>query len=130
MNPSDFPRTRSVVPIQLEINKRQIFCKGSNWVNPEIFPGIIGPERYDELTDRAREANFNLLRIWGGGIVNKEAFHEQCDEKGIMVWQEFPLACNNYEDHPDLPGSSGAGGRFHYPEDPQASLPGDLVGGE
>ncbi len=98
--PTEFPRTRSIVPIQLEINNRQIFCKGTNWVNPEIFPGLINSKRYDELTDRALEANFNLLRVWGGGIVNKQPFHDQCDEKGILVWQEFPLACNNYEDDP------------------------------
>lgn len=94
--PQGFPKSRSVAPIQLEINGRRIFCKGTNWVNPEIFPGIITEKRYDELTDRALEANFNMLRIWGGGIVNKESFHEFCDEKGILVWQEFPLACNNY----------------------------------
>ncbi len=99
--PRKFPKTRSVAPIQLEINGRQVFCKGTNWVNPEIFPGTITPERYDDLTNRALEANFNLLRIWGGGIVNKQVFYDQCDEKGIMVWQEFPLACNNYEDNPE-----------------------------
>ena len=38
----------------------------------------------------------NILRVWGGAIVNKEPFYELCDELGIMVWQEFPLACNNY----------------------------------
>jgi len=96
IEPQGFPKTRSVAPIQLEINGRKIFCKGTNWVNPEIFPGIITRERYEELLDRAVEANFNMLRIWGGGIVNKESFHELCDEKGILVWQEFPLACNNY----------------------------------
>jgi beta-mannosidase len=99
--PEGFPKTRSVAPIQLEINGRKIFCKGSNWVNPEIFPGIINDDRYEELLDRAREANFNMLRVWGGGIVNKESFHDLCDEKGILVWQEFPLACNNYEDSPE-----------------------------
>lgn len=96
-DPLGFPKTRSVAPIQLEINGRQVFCKGSNWVNPEVFPGIIGVEQYDELTGRALEANFNILRTWGGAIVNKQAFHALCDRKGIMVWQEFPLACNNYE---------------------------------
>ncbi len=95
--PRGFPKTRSVVPMQLEINGRKIFCKGTNWVNPEVFPGIITAGRYGELIDRALEAHFNMLRIWGGGIVNKESFYEQCDEKGILVWQEFPLACNNYE---------------------------------
>jgi beta-mannosidase len=99
--PQGFPKTRSVAPIQLEINGRHIFCKGSNWVNPEIFPGIITAERYEELVDLALEANFNMFRIWGGGIVNKESFYELCDKKGILVWQEFPLACNNYEDDPE-----------------------------
>lgn len=96
--PQGFPKSRSVSPIQLEINGRKIFCKGSNWVNPEIFPGLITEARYAELVDMAVEANFNMFRVWGGGIVNKEAFYEQCDIKGILVWQEFPLACNNYED--------------------------------
>jgi len=96
--PEGFPKTRSASPAQLEINGRKIFCKGTNWVNPEIFPGIITRERYDELLNLAKEANFNMLRVWGGGIVNKESFFELCDEKGILVWQEFPLACNNYPD--------------------------------
>ncbi len=98
--PSIFPKTRSVPPIQIELNGRNIFCKGSNWVNPEIFPGIITRERYQELIGLAKEANFNIFRIWGGGIVNKESFFELCDETGILVWQEFPLACNNYPDDP------------------------------
>lgn len=98
--PAGFPKTRSVPPMQVEINGRKIFCKGTNWVNPEIFPGIITRDRYNELLDRVIEVNFNILRVWGGGIVNKESFFELCDEKGILVWQEFPLACNNYEGTP------------------------------
>jgi beta-mannosidase len=94
--PDNFPKTRSVPPLQFEINGRKIFCKGTNWLNPEIFPGTITRERYNKLLDLAREANFNILRVWGGGIVNKESFFELCDEKGILVWQEFPLACNDY----------------------------------
>ncbi len=100
--PQGFPKSRSVAPAQVEINGRKVFAKGTNWVNPEIFPGIITEERYDELTDRAVEANFNMLRVWGGGIVNKEAFYQQCDQKGLMVWQEFPLACNKYPDTPEF----------------------------
>jgi beta-mannosidase len=96
--PDGFPKSRSVPPAQLEINGRKIFCKGTNWVNPEIFPGIITRERYNQLLDLAVEVNFNILRVWGGGIVNKESFFELCDEKGLLVWQEFPLACNNYPD--------------------------------
>lgn len=98
--PKEFPKSRSHPPITIEINGRRIFAKGSNWVNPEIFPGIITRERYNELLNLALQANFNLFRVWGGGIVNKESFYELCDEKGIMVWTEFPLACNNYKGTP------------------------------
>ncbi|NJN27052.1 MAG: hypothetical protein HC819_14285 [Cyclobacteriaceae bacterium] len=94
--PDGFPKGRSVAPIQVQINNRNIFAKGTNWVAPEIFPGVIDSARYKELLERALEANFNMLRIWGGCIVNKESFFELCDQLGIMVWEEFPLACNNY----------------------------------
>jgi beta-mannosidase len=97
-DPKGFPKTRSVPPIQMEINGRKIFSKGTNWVNPEIFPGKFTRERYSELLILAKECNFNLLRVWGGGPVNKESFFELCDELGILVWQEFPLACNPYPD--------------------------------
>ena len=97
--PSGFPKSRSVPPAQIEINGRKIFAKGSNWVNPEIFPGIMSRQRYTEHILRGKEANFNIFRIWGGGIVNKESFFELCDEHGILVWQEFPLACNPYPDN-------------------------------
>jgi beta-mannosidase len=96
--PDAFPKTRSVPPMQMEINGINVFCKGSNWVMPEIFYGTISKERYREMVDLAIECNFNIFRIWGGGIINKESFYEYCDEKGIMVWQEFPLACTNYID--------------------------------
>jgi beta-mannosidase len=102
--PVGFPKSRSNPPITVEINNRRIFCKGTNWVNPEIFPGLITRERYKELLTKAVEANFNLLRSWGGAIVNKESFYELCDEMGIMVWTEFPLACNNYEGTPKYLG--------------------------
>ncbi len=99
--PEESPKTRSRPPITLEINGRQIFCKGSNWVNPEIFPGIITEETYRPLIELAREANMNIFRCWGGAIVNKDAFFDLCDEMGIMVWQEFPLSCNNYVGTPE-----------------------------
>ena len=96
--PSSFPKSRSDAPATLEINGRRIFAKGSNWVNAEVFPGDMTAEKYNDLLDLVKDANMNILRIWGGGFINKESFFELCDEKGIMVWQEFPLACNLYPD--------------------------------
>lgn len=91
-----FPKSCYVVPITLELNGRRIFAQGSNWVNPELFPGTVTEERYESLLQAAKEANMNILRIWGGSGINKPAFYEICDRLGIMVWQEFMLACNNY----------------------------------
>lgn len=91
-----FPKSRARAPITVELNGRKIFAKGSNWVNPDIFTGNVTEETYRTLVTFAAQANMNILRCWGGANVDKEAFFDVCDELGIMVWQEFPLACNNY----------------------------------
>ena len=93
---TDFPKGRYPCPITIELNGRRVFAKGSNWVNPDVFFGRITDEVYKEQVKLARDANMNIFRIWGGAGINKPAFYEQCDENGIMVWQEFMLACNNY----------------------------------
>ena len=95
-----FPKSQSPAPITLEINGTRIFAKGANWLQPDIFCGTVDEPRYRELLQLAADAHMNLLRVWGGGIVNKDCFYELCDEMGIMVWQEFPLACNEYPDDP------------------------------
>lgn len=96
--PDQFPKSRSNPPITLELNGRRIFCRGSNLVNPEVFPGSVDNGTYRELLRLARDANWNLLRCWGGAGINKESFFDLCDELGILIWQEFPLACNLYPD--------------------------------
>lgn len=99
-DPAEYPMGRSVPPITMEVNGRRIFCKGSNWVSPDIFPGPINLDLYLSLLTMVRDAHMNMLRCWGGAIVQKEAFFDLCDEMGIMVWQEFPLGCNRYEGTP------------------------------
>ena len=93
-----FPKTRSRAPITITLNNTPVFAKGSNWVNPEMFPGAMCDATYRPLLEYARDANMNIFRVWGGGIVNKESFFDMCDAFGLMVWQEFPLACNKYPD--------------------------------
>ena len=93
----EFPRGPMIVPITIEVNGRRIFAKGSNWVSPDIFPGRITTETYRPLLKMARDANLNILRCWGGAIVQKDGFFDLCDELGLMVWQEFPLSCTYYE---------------------------------
>jgi len=94
--PSDFPKTRSAAPITVKLNGRKIFVKGSNWVSPEIFYGNINYDTYHRLLILVKDANMNAIRCWGGKFADKKEFFDICDKYGIMVWQEFPLACNNY----------------------------------
>jgi len=75
------------------VNSIPIFFKGSNFVPNDIITAAISTERYDKLTNLALEANFNSLRVWGGGIYEADDFFEICDKKGILVWQEFISAC-------------------------------------
>lgn len=89
---------RSRPPMTFEVNGRQIFTKGANWVSPEIFPGLLKEETYQTQVGLVRQSNMNMLRMWGGAPVQREEFYALCDELGIMVWQDFPLACNCYPD--------------------------------
>lgn len=90
-DPAGLPAGRRPVPITVEINGRQIFAKGSNWVGPHIFSGETDTESYRALLSEAKNANMNFLRCWGGAATNKDAFYDLCDEMGILVWQDFPL---------------------------------------
>lgn len=79
-----------------EINHKPIFVKGGNFVPADMFFARLDRTRYAALVDRAVEANFNMLRIWGGGLYESDDFYEICDERGILVWQEFIFACAKY----------------------------------
>ncbi len=87
----------------LRVNGERIFAKGSNWVPADPFPGGLEPERYERLISLAAEGNINVLRLWGGGIYEQEAFWEACDRHGVMVTADFMLACGQYpEDNPEF----------------------------
>ncbi len=80
----------------IEINGRKIFVKGGNFVPVDMIFPRADRARYDKVTDLALEANFNMLRIWGGGLYESDDFYDLCDAKGILVWQEFIFACSKY----------------------------------
>ncbi len=80
----------------LEINGQRVFCKGGNWVPPGIWPGAVGDEAYRFYLQKASEAGFNMLRVWGGGLYERDLFYDLCDEYGIMVWQDFMFASAGY----------------------------------
>lgn len=78
---------------RLKINGADVFVKGSNWAPCECFTGTADDGRYEKLIGMAVAAGVNMLRVWGGGIYEKDIFYRLCDEAGIMVWQDFMFAC-------------------------------------
>ncbi|OPZ87298.1 MAG: Exo-beta-D-glucosaminidase precursor [bacterium ADurb.Bin429] len=83
----------------LHINNRPIFCKGGNWVPPDMLYSAVPVERYDKLVQLALAANFNTLRIWGGAEYAPHALLDLCDEHGMIVWHDFAFACAQYPAH-------------------------------
>lgn len=80
----------------LKVNQRPLFLKGANWVPADMLIARIDDERYETLIERALEANFNFIRVWGGGLYESERFYELCDQHGLVVWQDFAYACAKY----------------------------------
>jgi beta-mannosidase len=76
------------------INGHPIFAKGSNWIPPDSFQERVTDERFERLLRSAKLANMNILRIWGGGIYERDSFYELADRLGIMFWHDFMFACS------------------------------------
>lgn len=87
-------------PWCFEVNGVRTFIKGWNWVPVDELYGGKYVDKVERLVRLAAKANVNLLRIWGGGIIEKRHFYELCDRFGIMVWQEFPLTSSGLDDTP------------------------------
>ncbi|MBX7245823.1 MAG: hypothetical protein K1X53_10010 [Candidatus Sumerlaeaceae bacterium] len=83
----------SFVPL---INSVPVFCRGANWVPASMLPGMIQDEDYLHLVGAAARAGMNCLRVWGGGLYEKDIFYDLCDDLGILVWQDFMFACAAY----------------------------------
>ncbi|KAI0388799.1 glycoside hydrolase family 2 protein [Xylariaceae sp. FL0594] len=78
------------------INGQDVFCGGSCWIPADSFVSRISSQRYQDWVQLLRDGNQNMVRVWGGGIYEDDAFYEACDALGIMVWQDFAFACASY----------------------------------
>ncbi|XP_028824321.1 beta-mannosidase isoform X2 [Denticeps clupeoides] len=85
-----------------KVNGRPIFLKGSNWIPAHSFQDLVTPDMLRNLLQSAVDANMNILRVWGGGVYEQEAFYHLCDELGLMVWQDFMFACALYSIEKDF----------------------------
>jgi beta-mannosidase len=79
-----------------KVNGREIFCKGANWIPADALPSNATPELTRKLLQAAKDANMNMIRVWGGGYYEKDFFYDICDELGLLVWQDFMFSCSLY----------------------------------
>ncbi|GAA4199655.1 glycoside hydrolase family 2 protein [Microbispora amethystogenes] len=89
-------------PFTFVVNGRPVFAKGANWIPDDHFLTRVDRERIARRVDQAVAANMNMLRVWGGGVYESDDFYDVCDERGVLVWQDFPFACAFYAEEEPL----------------------------
>ena len=79
-----------------EVNGVSVFAMGADYIPEDNILSRVTPERTYDLLLQAKMANYNCIRVWGGGNYPYDAFYDACDELGLMVWQDFMFACAVY----------------------------------
>ncbi|WP_294251551.1 glycoside hydrolase family 2 protein [uncultured Chryseobacterium sp.] len=79
-----------------KVNGQPMYAKGTNWIPGDSFSPRMTKEKYQKLIKDCKEANMNMIRVWGGGIYEDDEFYKACDENGILVWQDFMFAGSFY----------------------------------
>ena len=91
----DIREKHHAAAFSLRINGKPIFVKGTNWVPADAFHSRDA-ERIPQILPMVTDIGCNALRIWGGGVYENDYFYDWCDENGIIVWQDFMMACGVY----------------------------------
>ena len=79
-----------------KLNDIPVFMKGANYIPQNSFLTEVTDDNYKQLISLTKNANMNMLRVWGGGIYEKDVFYELCDQEGILVWQDMMFAGSLY----------------------------------
>ena len=82
------------------INGKRIYIKGVNMTPCDLMYGCVTREKLNKLLLQVKENNINLIRVWGGGVIESFDFYDLCDEYGIMVWQEFIQSSSGIDNIP------------------------------
>jgi beta-mannosidase len=85
-----------------QVNNIPVWCGGSDWIPADSFIPRISKEKYYDWVKLVAEGNQFMIRVWGGGIYEEQAFYDACDELGILVWQDFMFGCGNYPAYPEI----------------------------
>ena len=81
------------------VNGVPVQAKGGNWIPSDSLYQRIADGKYETLVREAAEAHFTMLRVWGGGLYEREIFYDLCDRLGILVWQDYMFGCSLVPDH-------------------------------
>lgn len=92
----------SGVSFAFRINGKPVFARGANYIPQDNFITRPDDNRYRQLLSRAAGQGFNMIRVWGGGIYERDLFYHLCDSLGLMVWQDFMFACYFPPATPDM----------------------------
>ena len=84
------------------VNGVKIFAMGADYIPEDHLLGRVTPEVTRKLLNKAKFANFNAIRVWGGGYYPDDWFFDICDELGLVVWQDFMFACAVYDLTPEF----------------------------
>lgn len=84
------------------LNGERLFVRGANWIPMDSFVTRPDSVDYKTLISASRSAGLNMLRVWGGGIYEREDFYRECDAKGLLVWQDFMFACASYPSYDEF----------------------------
>lgn len=85
-----------------EVNGVAVFAMGADYIPEDHLLGRVTPERTRKLLEQCIAANYNAVRVWGGGYYPEDWFYDICDELGLIVWQDFMFACAVYELTPEF----------------------------
>lgn len=78
------------------VNGIPVYARGANWIPADSFPTRVTKEKYKKLLTSLRDANMNMVRVWGGGIYEDDYYYDLADEMGLLVWQDFMFAGSMY----------------------------------
>ncbi len=79
-----------------KVNGIPTFMKGVNYIPQDVFLPRVKDSDYENIISAAVDANMNMIRVWGGGVYEKDIFYDLCDKYGLLVWQDFMFACAMY----------------------------------
>jgi len=105
------PQPSGATSFAFRVNRRDVFITGLNWTPLDALFARVAPEQITGTLESLAGIGCNMLRVWGGGIYESGHFYDECDRLGILVWQDFMMACGWYPQTDELAAALDAEAR-------------------